>query len=329
MDTVNKVRHAIGINSGDNQFTSPDVVSNRQGSVLERLNAIQAFLGESAGRDWFLDAADGDNDNSGQNWDAPKLTMAAVFALLSSGDRVFFKGKVTEQLTTPKNVFDVTVIGVGNRPRHIDGTPKAGSESTAMWTIPAIAASTPLCIVQQQGWKFVNFLVAGPTDAACFQLLRDAGAGDLEKDGSHAEFWNIRGASGQDFIEQSGGCGHVGIYGCFVTSMTGYVIKSTVGAGVGYPIRWELIGNRFLDNTNMLKMVCTGWRIEGNSFISTTTEILDTDAGDATAGKNVVVNNYFNVAAADFDPDGNVEGNSTDVWSNFLLDVIETGVPAN
>jgi hypothetical protein len=160
-------------------------------------------------------------------------------------------------------------------------------------------------------------------------LFRDGGAGNAERDGSHAEFINCRFASGQDGIEQSGGCGHVGVYDCFFTDLTGYAIKHTSGAGIGYPIRWKLLGNHFLDCTNVLKMPCIGWVIRDNYFIVNGGEILDTDAGDAAAGKNVVVNNFFNVAPADFDPAGNVEGNATDIWSNTLTTGVEIGVPAN
>ena len=282
-----------------------------------------------AGTRWFVDTVNGNDRYSGKSWNKPFITMQKAFNSLSSGDAIYFRGKVKEQLTTPVRIFDVAIYGASLRPRHIDGTPKAGSQSTAMWTESTASPATPLCIVQQQGWRFVNILFAGPADASCIQLYRDAGSGDDERDGSHAEFHNCRFASGQDAIEQSGGCGHVGIYNCFITSMTGYAIKNTSGAGIGYPIRWELIGNRFLDNVNVLKMACIGWNVRNNSFMTTTTEVFDTDNGDAAAGKIVVVDNFFNVAKAAFDPTGNVEGNSTDVWSNICNDGREEGTPAD
>lgn len=300
-----------------------------RGEVQENFGA--AVSGLRPGNTWMVDAVDGSDSNSGQSWDGPFRTMAAAFAAIGSGDTIYFVGKIREQLTTPVQVFDVTVVGAGNRPRHADAAPvPTGGQSAATWTTPASGATTaPLVDVLQQGWKFVNILFAGPSDHSCVRLFRNGGEGNAERDGSHAEFVNCRFASGQDGVEQSGGCGHVGIYDCFFTSLTGFAIKNTGGAGIGYPIRWVLENNRFLDNANVLKMPCIGWRVQGNSFISTTTEVFDTDAGDAAAGGNVVVGNYFNVAAADFDPAGNVEGNSNDVWSNTLLDAIETGVPAN
>jgi hypothetical protein len=281
------------------------------------------------GKDLYVDAGDGSDDNDGLSWTGAFVTMSKAFDNLASGDRIHFVGKVREQLTTPVEVFDVTIVGEGNRPRHIDATPKAGSERTAMWTTPASATTAPLVKVIQQGWRFTDILFAGPTDAACIQLFRDGGEGDDERDGSHAEIVNCRFASGQDGIEQSGGCGHVLVQDCFMTSLTGFAIKDTTGAGIGYPIRWVLSDNRFHSCANVLKMACQDWRITGNSFIDTTTEVLDTDNGDAASGRNVVVGNSFNIDGADFDPVGNVEGNATDVWSNYLADGIESGEPAN
>lgn len=283
----------------------------------------------SQGSFYYVDAHGGSDSNDGTSWDVPLLTMEAAFDKLSSGDTIFFHGKVQEQLTTPVEVFDVTIVGVGNRPRHIDGTPKAGSHSASMWTTTAVEdADAPLVKVLQQGWRFVNILFVGPSAAECVQLFRDNGDGDAERDAGHAEFHNCRFASGQDGIAFKDGCGFVGIYGCFFQNMTGFAIKD-LGTAYGYHHWCEMIGNRFLDNANVLKMVCKGWVIRNNSFVNTTTEVLDTDNGDAEAGYNVVVGNYFNIAANDFDPAGKVVGNGTDVWSNTLKDAIETGTPAN
>ena len=328
MDIVNRIRHTIGMNTSDNLYTTPNVVPNQNGTVLERLAYLQG-IGALAAQPYFVDPDNGSDSNVGTSFSKAFKTMEAAFDVVQSGGIIYFHGKITEQLTTPEEVFDVTIIGTGNRPRHIDGTPKAGSQSTAMWTVPTVAATAPLVKVIQQGWKFVNILFAGPDDAACVQLYRDGGSGDDERDGSHAEFINCRFASGQDAIEQSGGCGHVGIYNCFITSMTGYAIKNTTGAGIGYPIRWELIGNRFLDNANVLKMPCQNWVVKNNSFIENGTEVFDTDDGDAEAGENIIVDNYFNIASASFNPTGNVVGNDDDVWSNILTDGREEGIPAD
>lgn len=295
---------------------------------------------------WFVDPANGGTvaqGKTGSGWSDALTTVAAVFGSAQaaggtaigdrhfrSGDFIFIAGKVQEQLTTPVQVFDVTVVGLCNRPRHADAEPAGGNYASSTWTTPASpAAATPLLQVMQQGWRFINLLFAGPSDAACVLLYRDGGSGDDERDASHAEFHNCRFASGQDGIEQSGGAGHVGIYGCFFTSLTGVAIKHTGGAGIGFPIRYEIKGNRFNSCPSIMTAVAAqDYRIQDNSFIFAAGPTL---VFDFTGGaRNAVVNNFFNIAAADFDPAGGVTGSgATDVWSNTLTDAIETGAPTN
>lgn len=283
---------------------------------------------------YWVDANAGDDANDGLSPDTAFLTMAAAMAVVASGDTIYFSGKIREQLTTPVNIFNITIIGVGTRPRHADTTPVYGAVNASTWAAPASpTAATPLCKVLQQGWRFVNILFAGPTDAACVQLFRNGGAGDLERDASHAEFWNCRFASGQDGIEDSGGCGHVGVYGSYFTDLTGVALKQTVGAGIGQPyFRWDVgfgCGNRFQDCPSLT----TARAAEFFRFADNTVSFAaaPTLGFDFTGGKqNQVIRNVFNVAAADFDPAGGFTGSgATDNWSNTLTDAIETGLPAN
>lgn len=282
------------------------------------------------GKTYWVDANDGNNSNNGLSIYSPFLTMAKAFSVIVSGDTILFRGKIREQITAPVQVFDITIVGLGNRPRHADSTPNGGQDATNTWAAPlAPTGVTPLCKVLQQGWRFVNILFVGPTDAACVMLYRDNGAGDAERDASHAEFWNCRFASGQDGIEQSGGAGHVGIYDCFFTTLTGVAIKHTTGAGAGFPIRYDIRNNRFNSCPSVMTAVAAfDYRIQENSFAF---EAGATLVFDFTGGaRNVVVRNDFNIAAADFDPAGGVTGSGvTDVWSNTLTDAIETGLPAN
>lgn len=284
-------------------------------------------------RTWYVDASatggGSDTANDGRSWSKPYLTMAKAFTRIRSGDIIRFAGKIREQLTSPVAVFDVTIIGSGNRPRHADADPATSDYAANTWTTPASGATTaPLLIVLQQGWRFVNILFAGPSDHSCVQLRRSH-LTTVEEDASHAEFWNCRFASGQDGIEQSGGSGHVGIYRCFFTSLTGVAIKHTTGAGTGFPIRYEIVGNRFNSCPSIMTAVAAfDYRIQENSFMFAAGPTL---VFNFTGGaRNVVVRNDFNIAAADFDPSGTVTGSgATDVWSNTLTDAIETGLPTN
>lgn len=63
----------------------------------------------------------------GRSWGQAFDTMEEALASIVSGDTIAFRGKVREQLTAPAQVFDVNIIGVGNRPRHADLPPQAGN----------------------------------------------------------------------------------------------------------------------------------------------------------------------------------------------------------
>lgn len=283
----------------------------------------------TVGRDYYVDALNGADSNPGTSWDAPFLTMAHAFSVLASGDHIYFVGKIREQLTTPVQVFDVTIAGAGNRPRHADAAPApVGGASAATWTTPASpAAATPLLKVLQQGWRLENCVLAGPTDAACVLLFRDGGAGNAERDASHFEARGVRFASGRDGLEQSGGCYNVGIYDCSFHDLTGYALKHTAGAGIAAPYRWQIRGNRFQGCANWMGVWdAHQWEICDNVIGEITTALINVSGG---SGHNVIRGNAFDIAAADFDPGGGVTGHSTDVWSNTLKDAIETGLPAN
>jgi len=286
------------------------------------------LLPSRRGATYFVDPNTGNDNNPGTSWDSALDTMAEAFTRIVSGDTIYFVGKVREQLTTPVQVFDVSIIGAGNRPRHADSTPAGGELAGATWTTP-LAGSTdvPLLKVLQQGWRLENFLMAGHATDACVLLYRDGGAGDLERDASHFEAHGIRFASGQDGIEQSGGCYNVGIFDCSFHDLTGYAIKHTAGAGIANPWRWQIKGNRFQGCANWLGVWNThAWEITDNVIGEITTALINVAGG---SGHNVILGNVFDIAAADFDPNGGVTGHATDVWSNYLKDAIETGLPAN
>ena len=276
---------------------------------------------------WYVDA-NVSATGQGKSWANPFLTMAEAFAAVSSGDVIRFRGKIKEQLSTPVQVFDVTVIGEGNRPRHADSTPDGGQEAANSWTEPVDeVALTPLVKVQQQGWRFINILFYGGDDNSCIQVFRDGGADDDERDASHTEILGCRFASGYDGVEDSGGCFNVKIDNCIFMAMTHYAIAQVTGAGIGTLLQWEVTNNRFIGNANWMGPAWSGNynKITGNEVLNTTTLLIDTSGG----ANNTIVGNTFNIAAADFDPAGLVTGDATDVWSNTLLDAIETGLPTN
>jgi hypothetical protein len=292
---------------------------------------------------YFVDALNGSNANNGRTWASPFLTMAKAFSVLESGDTIMFVGKVREQLTTPVQVFDVTIIGAGNRPRHADAEPEpVGGSSASTWTTPASGATTdPLVTVLQQGWRFVNILFAGPSDESCVELFRNGGAGDLERDASHAEFIGCRFASGQDGIVASGGIYGVLVQDCRFLAMTGYAIKSVVGAGIGAgDTSWQVFGNQITGCANGVLLSAITCAVKGNYFddggTPNTTTVLNMTGSAGGSGNNFIVDNYFQTTSANFNtPD--IVGNATDVWRNFNIDGtftsggvmgLETGQPS-
>lgn len=277
----------------------------------------------SPAKTYWVDANAGSDSNGGLAPDAAFSTMAKAFAMVASGDTIYFSGKIKEQLTTPVQVFNVTVIGVGTRPRHADSTPSGGEINASTWTAPdSPAATTPLVKVLQQGWRFENILFAGPADAACIVLFRDAGAGNAERDASHASIVGCRFASGQDGIHIVEVFNTL-IEGNIFMGMTGYDIKGVAGAGVANPLMGTVRNNVFIGSANHFYVTCSKWLIEGNKFddggTPNTTVVCDVVGSGVGAANNFVINNYFQTATANFNaPD--VVGTATDVWNNISID---------
>src|SRR3990167_1732571 len=283
-----------------------------------------------AGKYYYVDANSGSDSDDGRSWECAFLTMSKAFTSVASCDTIVFRGKIREQLTTPVQVFDVTVIGAGNRPRHADSTPTGGELAAATWTTPASGATTaPLVKVLQQGWHFENILFAGPTDHACINLFRDAGSGNDERDASHAVIRNCRFASGQDGIHITEVFNTL-IENNIFMGMTGHDIKGVAGSGVANPLQGTVRNNVFIGSANHFYVTCSKWIISGNFFddgeTPTTTVVCDTVGSGVGAANNFVVGNYFQTSTANFNsPD--VVGTATDVWAvNASIDSTAAGV---
>jgi len=295
----------------------------------QTLNNAQTQTLTRRGTTYYVDAVNGVNTRLGKSWRKAFLTMAKAFSVVDSGDTIVFSGKVREQLTTPVGVFDVAVIGTGNRPRHADTSPAGGSTTVATWTTPVVeVAATPLVTVIQQGWKFENILFAGPSAAASIKLNRTAEGAD-ETDASHLSVVNNRFASGFDHISDVGGCYGVLIKGNRFVSATNFAILGVGNIGVGQSA-WEITHNRFDENVNGVKIAGFACDINYNSFSDggtpNTTVVLNTNNGGGT--NNRVSYNNFQTTTGNFNtPD--VVGATTDYWNpNYSFDTLETGTPA-
>lgn len=235
------------------------------------------FVSSSFGRTWFVNANAttpnfiwnvGSNSNDGLSPLSPFLTMTKAFSVISDGDVINFTGKITEQLVTPVQIFDVWINGCGNRPRHADSTPSGGQYAAAQWAPPAsggVAAQATLRVLQQ-GWRFTNFLMTAiDTNAACLELVRNAAAGNDERDASHASIFKVR-FSGAGVGIRSGATSftelvyNVEVGYCQFDNMT-YGMRSTIEAN-----QWYIHDNVFAPNTNQLIMVARNFTIKNNSL---------------------------------------------------------------
>ncbi len=279
----------------------------------------------------YVDTVNGLEVNDGTNWVTPQTpqtrqgpvqTMARALTLVRSNGVIAVVGKIREQVVAPLGIYNVSIIGAVANPHH---------DLAASWLYPVSpVAATPLIRLREQGWGFRNMLFQGYTDAAAVMLKRREDATD--PDASHAWFENCRWSEGFIHIEDNGGCFNVRINGCtfmLATGTGGGAIKST-STTVALPYKWVITNSNFQNNVNHIVMpfnkAIIGFRGKGNTFSGATTAVINLTGGTAP---NMVVDNAFDIAAADFDPAGGVTGVTGDTWSNTLSDAIETGLPAN
>ncbi len=235
------------------------------------------FVTAAFGRTWFVNASSttvsagmqpGSNGYSGQSPTQPFLTMTKAFSVISNGDVINFTGKITEQLVTPVQIFDVWINGCGNRPRHADSTPAGGQYCAAQWAPPAsggTAAQATLRVLQQ-GWRFTNFLMTAiDVNAACLEIVRNAGADNAERDASHASILNMR-FSGTGIGIRGGATSFTEIpfnvevgYSQF-DNMT-FAMLAAVECN-----QWYIHDNFFAANTNQITMAARNFLITRNSF---------------------------------------------------------------
>lgn len=288
----------------------------------------QSVYNPNYGRNWFVDAKNGSNSNGGTSWDGPFLTMTYALTQVDSGDRIYFVGKVKEQCTTPAGVFDVSIVGAANRPRHADdhsesSTPGRGSSASSWLSPDSATASTPLLKVQQQGWRVHNVLWgAGPANTASLQAFRDGGSGDDERDGSHLHVSNCRFSAPVIGIQASGGPAFLFIEDCMFHGATTKAIGETTGAGIGTNLLWTIRNNIFQDNASAIVAPLSQGNIIGNTMGKFTTSSIDLNGG---AGYNQVHGNYL--SGSYITDAAQYRAASNDDWSgNFSSDEDESTV---
>jgi len=250
------------------------------------------------GRAWYVDAAYGGNGD-GKSPKSAFSTMERAFNSIASGDIIYFVGKITEQLVTPVNIFDVTVVGAGNRPHHADATPVGGNLAAATWAAPASpVAAQALCRVIQQGWRFVNILWAGSAGCASLEFVRNAAAGDLERDASHGHVLGCRfaGVASTDSGIKFGATSYTEIVNN--TRIEGNDFQGCATAikahAVNLQYRSQIVNNIFISNTNDIVLGAYFDHIIGNvmSLAPTASIVLSGGTGSSQVHGNYLPGTY-------------------------------------
>lgn len=320
-------------------------LSGRHGLwVGDRANEVQLYdeTGNPVSQDfrktWWVDTNVGvDSANYGISSNKPYLTMAKIGTEITAGnvepgDRVKVRGNINELFTPPNGAVGITIEGEAGNPQHADTHPYQLNKYATTWKIGSLGNS-PLITLRYPGWTFKNILFASHASNYAVRLERtaeDALTPTLEQDASHARFINCRFASGAGGISDTGGCFNVKVLGCHFQALTTACILGVGNIGVGQ-LAWDIIGNRFNNFTNGVKIAAHECLITGNYFTDggtpNTTFVLNTNNG---AGRdNFVVDNYFQTLTANFNtPD--IVGCATDVWArNVSFDATAAGVGAN
>ena len=294
------------------------------GGVLEIQGAI---LGMRPAQPYYVDPVNGDDDaNDGKSWSKAFATMGAALDVVETLGEIHFVGDIREELVASNLVFDVSIIGHGSL--HHPDLPSVGANpGAACWRPPVSpTAVTPLLEVRGRGWKFINFMVDCPVDAAGFKLVRNALSGAAEYDASHASFLGVRGIAGQNFIDDAGGCYNVEIDGCQLAAFTAAAIKNSSTA-VANPLNWKIRNNLFPSNVSDFGNVshiisplnCAV--IENNKFgtVRSTDKYVDLTGGNG----NIVTDNVFGGV---YDTDDYV-GGTGDIWLHNRVAVKATTAP--
>lgn len=260
-------------------------------------------------------------------------TFASLAPNLRTRDLIYISGVLREQATAPLGVRDVTILGAANSPRQATsgGVPTGGGAS---WLAPLVpVATTPLLTLREQGWTIINVQFAPVASSACIRFARAETA--AIPDASHGKVidcYFVGGGALGIGIEDVGGCSNIVIEGNRFQLLLDTAIKG-ISTGIAVPLGWQIVGNRFQQNLNDVKMSLSYGMVSENHFMTAgagaTNKVVSTTFVAAQGGNNHVTQNVFtNVAAAIANATG-YTGAASDVWAeNFCTDAVDYGVPA-
>jgi hypothetical protein len=305
-------------------FPSSLVTAYPQGLSSQGAPVLNPSIFSPAGKVWYVNGNSGNNGNTGTSADDAFRTMARAFVFVRSLDTIVLIGQVREELTAPLGVSSVTIYGGSTRPRYGNESSftTPANDYAAAWRPPASpTAATPLLILRQQGWRFINLLFDCPVDAAGVQLRRQEDA--TYPDPSSASFIGCQFSDGKWGIQDVGGCYNIYIGGCSFRRISTAAIANT-STGVAVPLQNVIEYNTFEDCLGGIVGSYNQGTIQGNIFIQgptyTFTTVINTIANAAQGSHNMVINNYTFDANADIDPAHGYTGSATDIWRTFTKD---------
>lgn len=280
----------------------------------------KVFSTNTKGRAWFVDPL-ATGANTGKTPRHAFTTMQNAFNSAASGDIIYFVGKLTEQLVTPVQIFDVTVVGCGNRPRHADATPAGGNYAAAQWAPSATGTAAQATVrVLQQGWRFVNILfTAIDANAACVELVRNADSGDSERDASHAELLGNRFAGAGIGVRITATSFTENPFNILIKGNTFNGCTTAISATAAQPNMIQILDNYFPSNTSAITAKLQASVIKGNTInvftASGNSGGIDLRNG---GGNNLVTGNFLGGA---FSNAGGYNGESGDNWWGNMANV--------
>lgn len=296
-DSIPSNPNSFGVQPGDFLFDGNLHIASSTGT-----GSVLQVSGSASGNVVYkVDANSGSDSNDGLSWQTPFLTMSKAFTSVASGDTILFRGKIREQLVTPVQVFDVSVIGVGNRPRHADSTPAGGELANSTWAAPASpVANQALVRVIQQGWRFENILFAANAGCACIELVRNAASGDSERDASHAVIRGNRfaGVASTDSGIKFGATSYTEIVNNALIAGNDFqgLAHGIKEHSAGLQYRAQIVGNTFISNTNDIVLGGYFTHILGNvmSLAPTASIVISGATGSSQVHGNYLPGTYAN-----------------------------------
>ena len=238
------------------------------------------------------------NDHNVGSYDKPFATMAGCATAIEPGLTIGLLGVLFEEFDAPI-VNDVTIVGMGNRPRQAT-TSGAANGGGATWLSPTSGAASLLGI-NGQAWKIQNIYFNNTATSATTGCIKITGGGDppLTADGGHTVIDGCVFTGEANGIYINGGPGFLritnNVFYFFDTSGDCAILAGGSG-GTGYGS--YVADNVFAANLTHLKPLATayGWEITRNRFSYIDAGVTTSVQIDLTgANNNSIHDNAFDV----------------------------------